>query len=63
MMKVILTAVGVLLAVAMILGILTLLLMLLMNVAFPLLPFGFWQALALLGIACLIGLPGTVAKS
>lgn len=49
-MKVIVAAIGVLLAVAMILGIATFLLMLLMNAAFPLLAFGYWQALALLGI-------------
>lgn len=58
MMKVILTAIGVIIAVALILGIAAALLMLLMNLAFPLLAFGFWQALALLGISILfIGLP------
>jgi hypothetical protein len=56
-MKVFVTAIGVLLGVAMILGIFTFLLMLLMNLAFPLLAFGYWQALALLGIVVLIGLP------
>lgn len=56
-MKVIVTAVGVLLGVALILGIVTFLLMLLMNLAFPLLAFGYWQSLALVGILVLIGLP------
>jgi hypothetical protein len=56
-MKVFVTAIGVLLGVAMILGVFTFLLMLLMNIAFPLLAFGYWQALALLGIVVLIGLP------
>ena len=56
-MKVIFTALGVLLGAAMILGIVTFLLMLLMNLAFPLLAFGYWQSLALVGILVLIGLP------
>jgi hypothetical protein len=56
-MKVFVTAIGVLLGVAMILGIVTFLLMLLMNLAFPLLAFGYWQSLALVGILVLIGLP------
>lgn len=56
-MKTILTAIGTVLGLVLVVGIATLLLMLLMNAAFPLLAFGYWQALALLGIAVLIGLP------
>jgi hypothetical protein len=56
-MKVFLTAAGVLIAVAMILAVVTFLVMVLVNIAFPLLDFGYWQALALLGLGFLIGLP------
>ena len=58
LMKTVLTATGVILSVAMVLALITLLLMVLMNLAFPLLPFNYWQALALLGVAFVIGLPG-----
>lgn len=55
--KTILTAIGTILGLVIVVGVFALLLMLLMNVAFPLLAFGFWQALALLGISFLVGLP------
>ena len=57
MKKTILTAIGTLLGAAISVGVFALLLMLLMNVAFPLLAFGFWQAVALLGIAIIVGIP------
>jgi hypothetical protein len=57
MKKTILTAIGTVLGLVLVVGVLALLLMLLMNAAFPLLAFGFWQALALLGIALIVGLP------
>jgi len=57
MKETILTAIGTVLGLVLVVGVLALLLMLLMNAAFPLLAFGFWQALALLGIALIVGLP------
>ena len=57
MKKTILTAIGTVLGLVLVVGIFALLLMLLMNIAFPLLAFGYWQAMALLGIAFIVGLP------
>ncbi|HEX9089800.1 MAG TPA: hypothetical protein VF867_20070 [Arthrobacter sp.] len=57
MLKTILTATAVLFGVAVVLGLVTFILMLLMNLAFPALAFNFWQSLALMGIFTLIGLP------
>jgi hypothetical protein len=57
MKQIILTAIRTILGLVLVVGVFALLLMLLVNAAFPLLPFGYWQALAGLGIAVLIGLP------
>lgn len=57
----ILAAIGTLLGAAISVGVFALVLMLLMNVAFPLLAFGFWQAVAMLGIAIIVGIPAMMS--
>ncbi|HEX9229700.1 MAG TPA: hypothetical protein VF885_24145 [Arthrobacter sp.] len=56
-MKSIFAAIGTILGAGIVVGVFALLLMLLMNAAFPALDFGFWNATALLGIAVIFGIP------
>lgn len=60
-MKSIFAAIGTILGLGIVVGVFALLLMLLMNAAFPLLSFGFFQAVAMLGIAIIVGIPAMMS--